>query len=264
MSFSSAIQILIEMPAIAPSVIVEAKGNLPKSNFNESFYGNQLSNELNTSKADNAELQFDEKCNTHFDVSSIPTELILETRVYGKAYLRLERNLEDEGDDEVPTDFDRKVITNPHQIRDEINFMSALHKNLKQLALHDELFLEHNPLKVYGNEQNTSLIPDESKLSVQTQLADRLDSSFSRRQVRQQSKSQPKGAWRDTESKTNSVKVHNALKDFKSNYDGGKRTPRLRITKLLDVNARNKAKFSYFITRVKRNLTSKSRDGARR
>ena len=239
------------MPAIAPSVIVEAKGNLP-----ESFYGNQLSNELNSSKADNAELQFDEKCNTHFDVSSIPTELILETRVYGKAYLRLERSLEDEGDDEVPTDFDRKVITNPHQIRDEINFMSALKP---KLALHDELFHKHNPLKVYGNEQNTSLIPDESKVFVQTQLADRLDSSFSRRQVRQQS--QPKGAWRDTESKTNSVKVRNALKDFKSNYDGGKRTPRLRITKLLDVNARNKAKFSYFITRVKRNLTSKSRDG---
>ncbi len=246
------------MPAIAPSVIVEAKGKLPKSHFNESFYGNQLSNELNTSKADNAELQFDERCNTHFDVSSIPTELILETRVYGKAYLRLERNLEDEGDDEVPTDFDRKVIPNPHQIRDEINFMSALHKNLKpKLAQHDELFHEHNPLKVYGNEQNTSLIPDESKLSVQNQLADRLDSSFSRRQVRQQ-------GWRDTESKTNSVKVHNALKDFKSNYDGGKRTQRSRITKLLDVNARNKANFSYFITRVKRNLTSKSRDGARR
>lgn len=246
------------MPAIAPSIIIEAKGNLPKSHFNASFYGKQLSSDLNASKADNAELQFDDKYNTHFDVSSIPTELILETRVYGKAYLRLERDLENEGDGEVPTDFDRKVITNPHQIRDEITFMSALQKKTK-LALHDELFHKHNPLKVYGNEQNTGLIPDESHLSLQTQLADRLDSSFSRRQVRQQS--QPKGAWRDTQSKTNSIKVRNALKDFKSNYDGGKRTPRLRITKLLDVNARNKAKFSYFITRVKRNLTSESRDG---
>lgn len=248
------------MPAIAPSVLLERNGNLPKSQFNASFYGKQLSNELNTSKAEKAELQFDDKCNrnhnvTHFDVSSIPTELILETRVYGKAYLRLERDLENEGHDEVPTDFDRKVITNPHQIRDEIKFLSALHKNL---ALHDEIVQEHTPMKVFGNEQNTSLIPDESQLSVKNQLADRLDSSFSRRQSRQQS--QPKAAWRDAKSKTNSVKVRNALKDFKSNYDGGKRTRRLRVTKLLEVNARNKAKFSYFITRVKRNLTSESRD----
>ena len=223
------------MPAIAPSITIEAKKKLPKSHFNASFYGNQLSNELNASKAGNAELQLDDKCNhnlTHFDVSSIPTELILEHRVYGKAYLRLERDLENEGDDEVTTDFDRKIITNPHQIRDEINFMSALHKNLQpKLALNDDFFHKHQPLKVYGNEQNTSLIPDESQLSVKTQLADRLDSSFSRRQVRQL---HPGDAWRDTKSKTNMVQVRNALEG----------------------SARNKAKFFNFITGAKRNLTS--------